>query len=91
MIYTTEAWDEMIAAMRSGERIQVEEGVYDYFLEVLPPIYMNRRITLPGGESQRVSFGFAEGAEAIVAFWCQGNSDAGWSFFCQRTEEINRG
>jgi hypothetical protein len=90
-IYTCEAWQEMITAMHSGERIQIEEAVYDYFLEVLPPVYMGRRITLPGGDTRTVGFGFAEGAEPITAFWCEGNRDAGWSFYCQRTEEMNRG
>ena len=91
VIHTMETWAETIAAMHSGERVEISEAVYNYFLEVLPPVYMGRRITLPGGDTRRVAFGFAEGAEPITAFWREGSQDAGWSFYCQRTKEMNRG
>lgn len=99
-IYTTENWQEMIAAMHSGEAIEISEDVFDYFLEVLPPVYMGARRIVGNGagrRERRVSFGFAEGAEPITAFWGEGsNLDPSMGgdqrrFFCQRTAEMNRG
>jgi hypothetical protein len=47
---------------------------------------------------RRVTFGFAEGAEPITAFWIEANAcdsndaraDSGRRYFCQRTTEMNR-
>ncbi len=99
-IYTTENWQEMLDAMHSGRTIEIGEDVFDYFLEVLPPVYMHaRRIVGDGAErrERRVSFGFAEGAEPITAFWCEGKRtvedgpDGGTlRCYCQRTAEMNR-
>lgn len=59
-------WKEFIErAMRSGAVVRIDAEIFDYFLEVLPPIYMNRK----GATGRHVSFGFAEGAEHIVDFW----------------------
>jgi hypothetical protein len=84
-IHTRENWDELINAMHSGAVIEIDEEVFDYFLEVLPPAYMGRVVTLPCGETRRVAFGFAEGYEPITAFWSAGGRN-----FCQRTKEMNR-
>ena len=86
MIYTTEAWEEMIAAKNSGAKIEITEEVYDYFLEVLPPAYMGRVAKLPGIGPRLVDFGFAEGAEPITAFWRENGK-----FYCMQTNEMNRG
>ena len=82
-IYTKggEDWAEFLKAMRSGKVVRITESVFDYFLEVLPPIYMNRR----GATGRRVSFGFAEGAENIVDFWSE---ESKW-FYCQCSNTIN--
>ena len=99
--YTKENWAGLIEAMHSGKVIQVNEEVFYYFLEVLPPVYMGvRRIVGDGTDrrERRVSFGFAEGAEPITAFWseataCDSNeprSDTGRTYYCQRTPEMNR-
>jgi hypothetical protein len=50
---------------------QVSEEVFDYFLEVLPPVHMRRFVKLTNGQNVMASFGFREGAEPTVAFWCQ--------------------
>ena len=76
-------WNELIAAMHSGRVIEVEAETYNYFLEVLPPVYIGRKIKLPSGE-RVVDFGFAEGCEPITAFWSTGGR-----FYCQRTAEVN--
>lgn len=83
-VYTCDTWKDTIAAMHSGEKIEIDEGVFDYFLEVLPPVYMGRTVALPCGETRCVSFGFAEGYEPVTAFW----STKG-RYYCQRTAEIN--
>lgn len=95
-VYTCEDWAETIKAMHSGEAIEVGEDVFDYFLEVLPPVYMGaRRIVGNGADrrERRVVFGFAEGAENITAFWMTGGGydDPGRRFFCQRTAEVHNG
>ena len=56
-------WPEFIQAMHSGDTLEVDSEIFDYFLEVLPPIFMGRTIN-----GQRYSFGFAEGAETVVGF-----------------------
>lgn len=86
---TTEQWQDFIKAMNSGERFQVDEEMFYYWLEVLPPVFMNREITfLPGHEGHRmyVSFGFAEGAEPITVFWVDPSDK---HFYGQQTKKIN--
>lgn len=81
---TPGAWKEFIEAMRSGEIFECDQEMWYYWLEVLPPPYMGYHATLPDGSVKRASFGQAEGAERVVAFWSEG----GRYFGCQ-TEEIN--
>jgi len=88
MIYTKENWTETIAAMHSGAVIEIDQDVYWYFLEVLPPAYMGKTITLPDG--QRADYGFAEGYEPVTAFWQVGaNASPTRQYFCVRTQEMN--
>ena len=84
-VYGTEPWKETIEAMHSFAPIEVTEEIFDYFLEVLPPVFMGRIVTLPNGTRQYASFGFAEGAENIRAFWSKGGR-----FFCCQLETMNR-
>jgi hypothetical protein len=53
---------------------EVSAGTFSYFLEVLPPVLMNRNIK-PGG--RRYAFGFAEGCENVAANWRPLYSDKG--------------
>ncbi len=90
MIYTRENWQEMIAARDSGEVVEVNQDIYWYFLEVLPPAYMGRTVTLPNGQKQLADYGFAEGYETVTAFWQVGpNSSDNRQYFCCRTREMN--
>jgi hypothetical protein len=75
-------------ALHTGATIEITEGTFDYFLEVLPPVYMGRTLTIEG-QSRRVTFGFAEGAEPITAFWTE-QQQSEVRYFCKRTEEVNR-
>ena len=68
-----EQWTEFINAMNSGEKIEIDEEMYYYWLEVLPPA----RYYDGGG------FGFAEGIDNITKFWREGEV-----YYCQRTKEI---
>ena len=52
-------WKAMIARIHlTGKIAEVDEETYWYFLEVLPPKYMNGSL-----------FAFAEGAESLKLFW----------------------
>ena len=79
-----EAWDEMIRQMHSGEQIRISEEVFNYFLDVLPPVFMNRRFNFKDGQSVKESFGFAEGAENVVIFWQDGTEH-----FCRQSTMMN--
>ena len=54
-----EAWEAMIARIKTPQAIhQISEETYWYFLEVLPPKWMNGRY-----------YCFAEGVEPLQLFW----------------------
>lgn len=89
-MYTKDNWAATITAMHSGEVIEVDSEVFDYFLGVLPPVYMNRRMDI-GGQSRMVMFGFAEGTEPITAFWFTHSDGHPIRYWAQRTKEMNRG
>ena len=76
-------------AVESGATIEITEGTFDYFLNVLPPAYMNRAMLIDG-VTRRVTFGFAEGCEPIVAFWSTRRGDR-TLYLCKRTTDVNRG
>jgi hypothetical protein len=80
---TPGAWGEFITAMHSGHRFECDEAMFDYWLEVLPPAWMGRTVTLDGVPI-RTSFGFCEGYDFVTAFWKQGGR-----FFGQRTAIMN--
>ena len=77
-------WTEFLRKMHSGDQLEIDETVYDYFLEVLPPKY--GRFPLADGRTIGCDFGFAEGAEPITAFWRRAGR-----FYCQRTAAMARG
>ena len=57
--------------------------MYFSWLEVLPPVWMNRPLLVEGHGTVR-TFGFAEGKEPVVAFWHRDGR-----FFGQQTDTIN--
>jgi hypothetical protein len=88
---TQDDWDEFITVMNSGDRFEVDEEMFDYWLGVLPPVFMNRYIDfLPGHEGHKmlVAFGFAEGADNITVFF---RSPDGKKFYGHQTSKIARG
>ena len=92
-VYKYEDWaggdGAFLTAMHSGEVFEVDEEMFMYWLEVLPPVYMSRRVTLPNGREVKASFGFAEGAEPVTAFWKERSDGAVHHFGC-RTNTMNR-
>ena len=82
---TPGAWAKFFEAMGSGEEIEIDSEIYDYFLEVLPPVFMNRALPFPDPKHpMKYDFGFAEGAEEITVFWHVGDK-----FYCRRTGFMN--
>jgi hypothetical protein len=75
-------------ALESGQRIEITQDTFDYFLNVLPPVYMRRTLVF-GSEIRNAWFGFAEGCEQITAFWIE-KCGSRTRYFCQRTDEVNR-
>lgn len=66
-------WDAFKISMHSGFTVEVNESIYWYYLEVLPPIFQIGN-----------HFGFAEGHEYVVHFWSVGSS-----YFCRRSDILN--
>ena len=87
---SNEEWEEFISVIQSGNKFEIDEDMFNYWLGVIPPIFMNKYITFfPGyeGTQMKVDFGFAEGIENIIIFWRNvGNT----KFFGQKTNKINR-
>ncbi len=81
------AWVDFIEEMHSGRVFEVDEGMYFYWLEMLPPAWMNETVSTPVGE--RRTFGFAEGAENVVAFWREHSPTEGTRFFGWQTQIMN--
>jgi hypothetical protein len=81
------AWQEFLAAMRSGEVFECDEAMYFYWLEVLPPVWLNRPLEVEGHGTVS-TFGFAEGREPVVAFW-RGRGDGAGRFFGRQTDTLN--
>lgn len=82
---TSALWAEAIEGMNSGEAVEVDEEFYWYFLEVLPPIFMNKYVD---EIKRRVDFGFAEGYDRVRAFWKEGSGDK-TRYFCKRLNMMN--
>lgn len=79
-----DAWNQMINDLNSGKKVRIDREIFDYFLEVLPPVHMGYVAKFADGTERRVTFGFAEGAELVKAFWKE-NGD----YYAQQTIEKN--
>lgn len=83
------------AAMDAGQLCRVDEEMFYYWLEVLPPIYMNKEqiIEIDGAKFKKMcSFGFAEGRDYIIDFWRNKDADGKTcAFFAKRSTRLNRG
>lgn len=93
MIYTMETISQFACDKKSGDMLEVDEELFDWFLEVLPPIHMYYAATVKNGKGTgtiqlKAAFGFAEGAERVTAFW-QGCNEMKGRYFAQLTTEMN--
>ncbi len=80
------AWRPYFAALKRGERCEIDEKFYDYFLGVLPPIFMSRTVELVDGTQRYANFGMAEGQRVtITAYWSEREGDV-TRYFSQRTK-----
>jgi hypothetical protein len=88
MVYDMENIKAFCAARDAGEKVEVNEEMFYYFLEVLPPVHMHYNATLPDGQTVHATYGFAEGWERVTAFW-GGKGEMEGKFFAQKTKEMN--
>lgn len=62
-----------IMAARAGEKVPVTEETYWYYLEILPPVFMFGVV-----KGELADYGFAEGANEIIAFRKEGKKYNAW-------------
>lgn len=72
-------------ALHARETLQIDEEMFYYWLEVLPPAYMNKEQTIDG-KLVGCSFGFAEGTDYITDFWRRGEA-----CFCKLSDRMSGG
>lgn len=87
-IYTYENdFKEYVEAVNAGLVCRIDENIFDYFLEVLPPVYMDKikDVEIDGVKyPKRCSFGFAEGWEAVIDFW-----RADGAYYAKKSKRLN--
>ena len=91
-IYTYEKdFNEFVRAINAKEACLIDEEMFYYWLEVLPPIYMNKKqlVDVDGVKYVKdCSFGFAEGREYIIDFWHTGDKGV---YACKRSDRLSLG
>lgn len=98
MVYTFKNdFEDYLEARDKGIICRIDEEMFDYWLEVLPPVYMNQKQTIKifGVPFEKLClFGFAEGREFIVDFWSNGEDSTGRNpygvYFCKKSNRLNR-
>lgn len=75
---------QCVEKMQTGKTEEITLEAFDYFLEVLPPVFMGKKFTFRDGQTVKASFGFAEGYEPITVFWTENGR-----YFCRRSTVIN--
>jgi hypothetical protein len=92
-VFTMDSIKEFCVARDTGRMVEVDEELWYYFLEVLPPVHMNYDAEVLNARGDgyiriKASFGFAEGYERVTAFW-RGWGEQRGRYFCQITKEMN--
>lgn len=67
-----EKWEEFINLWDQKLPILIDYEMYMYWLEVLPPVYMNKKQKVTINDAifeKNCDFGFAEGFDYVVDFW----------------------
>lgn len=80
-----EEWKEFIKEKASGRTLQIDEAMFSYWLEILPPVYMGelKQIDILNNgivENVQCSFGFVEGYDYITDFWRRNGQ-----FYCKQS------
>ena len=98
MKHTNADFAAYLTARETGDVVEVDEELFDYWLNVLPPKMprspavkvtgMGGLWTRPDGTVQRYSFAQAEGAEELTAFW-RTNEAGEARYFAQRMPIVN--
>lgn len=88
MVYTRQQWSEFLAERDSGREVEVDEDLFNYFLEVLPLVGMPWNAIFQDGTKRRCAYGFAEGYEKITAFYTKRDLN-GLYYFCRLTVQDN--
>lgn len=89
-MFDQQTFSAFIDARDRGQRCEISEALYNYFLEVLPPVLTNAWVQLVDGTRVRADFGFAEGADRITAFW-RARTPLGPRYYAQHTTTIAKG
>jgi hypothetical protein len=99
MKHTSEDFAAYLTARETGAVVEVDEQLFDYWLNVLPPKQprhpsvkltgMGGIWTRSDGTVQRYSFAQAEGAEELTAFWRTKDAAGEVHYFAQRMPIIN--
>ena len=87
-VYTMDTINAFCEERDQGGIVEVDEDLFYWFLEVLPPIHMHYIAHFDDGTARSANFGFAEGAERVTAFWRAGAEDT--RYFARLTREWNR-
>jgi hypothetical protein len=75
-------WEEIW----KGKVCRIDQHLFDYYLDILPPAFMGRTVKMIDGTERRCAFGFVEGADRITGFW-----QSGGSYYAQHTALVSRG
>ena len=91
-IYTMDTIEAYSAALDRGEVCQVDEDLFYWYLEVLPPVYMGRDrfVEIDGVKFvKHCSFGFAEGRDFITDFWVNKDGSHITARFAKKSKQMN--
>ena len=80
-----------VAARNEGELCEVDEEMYYYWLEVLPPVRMPaHNVPMRGGLFLKsCAFLFAEGQELCTAFWESDDPSGKPHWYAKQTAVLN--
>ena len=74
-LYTYEAdFEQYVEDIQERKPLLIDEDMFYYWLEVLPPVYMFqiKTVQINGvGQQKFCSFGFAEGFECVIDFYAK--------------------
>lgn len=83
-MFTMNLFENFIAARERGEKCEIDKELFDYFLDILLPCFMNLTVLLCDGSKVIADYGFVEGEEVPTAFWKTPDG----KFFAQKIKQI---